>query len=294
MIHPDGLRARATVLHTLRSWFAEHGYLEVPTPTLVDSPAMEESLFAVPAGGGFLRTSPEFALKRAVASGLGRLYEIGPCYRDREHGDWHRREFLMCEWYRVGGDLTDLRDEVVQLVTACATALGRPVPGPWTTLTIAQAVHQVTGLDLRTCTAADLSPDDPDDWDGAFFRRWVTEVEPQLPQPCFLTDWPASQAALATVVDRGQGPVAQRFEAFVGGVELANAFQELRDPVEQRARFDASAAKRRADGEVPHPLDEAFVAAVGTLPRTAGIALGVDRLVAALMGWSSLGPGRVE
>lgn len=291
MLDPEGLRARASVLAAVRRWFADHGYLEVPTPVLVPSAGMEEHLHPVRAEGGLLRTSPEFALKRVLAAGLPRIYEIGPCFRDREHGDWHGREFLMLEWYRVGAGPAEVMDEVEQVVAAAAAALGT-TPPPWRRRTVRALFLEATGLDLATASAADLSPRDPA-WDDAFFRRWVEEVEPTFTEGLFVTEWPASQAALAQVRDGGGWPFAERFEAFLHGVELANGFLELLDPVEQRRRFAAANASRIAAGEAPHPVDEGFVAAVGRMPRTTGIALGLDRLVAALSGWAGIHRGRV-
>jgi lysyl-tRNA synthetase class 2 len=293
---PDasGLRARARILRAVRAWFDARGYLEVPTPALVPSPAMEPTLFGLPAGRGYLRTSPEFALKRALASGLPRIYEIGPCFRGREHGPWHGEEFTMLEWYRAGASLHDLMDEVESLFAAAAASVDRPAPGPWRRQTIAEAFQAATGVDLTTTTAADLSPPDAQDWDLAFFRRWVTDVEPTLTGARFLTDWPASQAALARIWRHRPWPVACRFEVFVGGIELGNAFLELTDAEEQRRRFLHSAEQRAAEGEPAHPLDPEFVDAVGRMPPAAGIAVGFDRLVAVLMGWPSLAPGRVE
>ena len=275
----------------LRQWFAAHGYLEVHTPCRVPSPAMEEHLFALKADGRFLRTSPEFALKKVVAAGLPRIYEIGPCWRDRESGPWHGSEFTMLEWYRAGASLHDLMDEVESLVTHCAKALGRPDPGPWERTTVREVVQRATGVDIAHAPASDLSDCD-DAWDDAFFRRWVTDVEPTLAHPLFVEDWPASQAALAQIRDDGPYPVASRFEVYMGGVELANAFDELIDSSEQRRRASASIAARLSAGEEPHPPDPELFDAVGRMPRTAGIALGVDRLVAALMGWDGIAAGK--
>lgn len=292
MIDAAGLRARASALRALRGWFDRHGYLEVPTPALVPSPAMEEHLFAVRAADGWLRTSPEFALKRVVASGLPRIYEIGPCWRERESGPWHGREFLMLEWYRVGASTADLMDEVEQLVTSVAEALGVPGPAAWERVTVREAFQRATSIDLATAGVQDMSDRD-DGWDDAFFRRWVEDVEPSLEPAVFVHQWPASQAALSRTRDDGLWPWADRFEVFLDGVELANAFLELTNGPEQRRRFASANAERISAGEAPHPVDEALVTAVGTMPTTAGIALGVDRLVAALLGWDGIAPGRV-
>jgi len=293
-IDPEGLRQRAALLASVRAWFAEHGYLEVPTPSVVPSPALEAELYAFPAAGGALRTSPELALKRVLAAGLPRIVEIGPCFRAREHGPWHRAEFTMCEWYRAGASLVDLQHEVRELVEVARQAIGAPPIGPWRRATVRELVLEATGLDLLTATAAELSGRHDEDWDTAFFRRWVEDVEPTLTGPTFVEAWPASQAALATVRRDGPLPIAERFEVFVGGVELANAFQELGDADELRTRWTASNATRVARGEPPHPLDEAFLDAVSRLPRSAGIALGLDRLLAALLGWQGIGAGRVD
>ncbi len=295
MLDPEGLRARAVVLRALRRTLEARGYLEVPTPVRAASPALEPTLFAFPVrGGGYLRTSPELALKRVLAAGLPRIYEIGPCLRAREDGAWHATEFTMLEWYRVGATLPDLMEEVEALVAAAADALGVSRPARWERTTVRALFAQTTGLDLATASAADLDPRDADDWDNAFFRRFVEDVEPGLRGACFVEAWPATQAALATIRTDGGWPVSERFEAYLNGIELANAFQELGDAAILRARWDAANAARARDGEPPHPIDEDALAAIARLPRCAGIALGVDRLVAALSGWDGIAPGRVD
>lgn len=274
VLDPAGLRARSRVLAAVRRWFDEHGYLEVPTPVRVPTAAMEEHLFPIASEDRWLRTSPELALKRVLAAGLPRVYEIGPCFRGREQGRWHHTEFLMLEWYRVGAQIPDLMDEVEALVAVAAASVGAQ-SGPWERLTVAQAFAHA-GLDLQAVEPEDGS------WDTAFFRAWVDQVEPALPRRCFVRDWPASQAALAEVRDDRSPPVAQRFEAYLDGVELANAFLELRDEAEQRRRFAVANAARRAAGEPENAVDEAFCKAVGVLPPVTGIALGIERLVAVL------------
>ncbi|MCA9573030.1 MAG: hypothetical protein KC656_34575, partial [Myxococcales bacterium] len=224
---PDGLRARARVLHALRGWFADHGYLEVPTPTVVPTGALEEHLHPLRVEGAFLRTSPELALKRVVAAGLPRVYELGPCLRDDEQGPWHDREFLMLEWYRVGAGLPDLMEEVGELVDVAFTAVGRSSPTPFVRRTVRELFAE-DGVDLATATPDELRPGETD-WDTAFFARWVDRIEPRFRGALFVEDWPATQSALAQVRTDGPWPVTQRFEAYVDGVELANAFLELTD-----------------------------------------------------------------
>ena len=290
-MNAPGLRQRAYILSAVRHWFDDNGFLEVPTPTRVPSPAMEEHLHAIAADGAFLRTSPEFALKRAIASGLPRIYEIGPCFRARESGPWHGAEFLMLEWYRVGAPLEQLMADVEALVAAACVAVGREAP-IWTRWTVSRAFHTLAGIDLHNADVATLRGQSDDTWDEAFSRRFLEEVEPRLPSAVILYDWPVSQAALATIRTDGV-PHAERFEAYLNGVELANAFHELVDKREQRERFDAANAERLRMGESPHPVDHALIDAVGRMPPTSGIAVGVDRLVAAVCGWSGIGPGRV-
>ena len=278
---------KARVLHLIRSWFHERGYLEVHTPALVPSPAMEANLYAFSLNGLFLRTSPEFALKKVAACQLGRIYEIGPCFRAEEAGKWHRAEFTMLEWYRAGADMWSLMDEVELLIEALCLGLDITSPKHWTRISVHELFLKYTGIDLTTATTRVLSSQE-DTWENAFFRRWVEDIEPHLAEPTFVHSWPASQAALAQVRTDGEWPTAQRFEVFFKGIELGNAFLELIDADDQRARFSEEQSKQQDKGVPMHPIDQELCDAVGTMPPTSGIAIGFDRLVALLAGSDGL------
>ncbi len=284
------LDLRARVRRAIRGFFEARGFLEVETPVRLPAPALELHIDAIPAGAAWLRTSPELHMKRLLAAGCDRLVQLGPCFRDGERGDRHHPEFTLLEWYRARADYRDLLgDAKVLLADAARAALGRtefeyrgtrielmPV---WEVLTVREAFRAFAGWD----PVASFDP-------ARFDEDLVLKVEPNLPtdRPVVLMDYPVAAAALAR--RKPDDPrVAERWELYVGGLELANAFSELTDPVEQRARFEACAAERRALGRPVYPLDEPFLAALEAgLPPSAGIALGVDRLVMLLAGAASL------
>lgn len=268
------LRRRAAVIRAIRSFLTEEGLVEVEPPVLVDGPALEETLEALPAADGWLHTSPEFALKRVIAAGLPRVFALTPCFRGEERGPHHGAEFTMLELYRANTGYRDLVPLVTGLVAVAAAAVGR-APPVFTCATVAELFARVG------------SPV-PEDDDGFFFT-WVDRVEPTLTEPTFVLDYPARHAALAEV----RGDVAERVEVYLGGLELGNGFSELRDGDELRARFERSATARRAAGRRPHPVDEGVIAATARLPRCAGIAIGVDRLVMALTGAADIADVRV-
>lgn len=259
-MQPQLLRARARILRALRAWFDDHGYLEVHTPVLVPAGALEPHLEPVELGSQQLHTSPELAMKRVLAAGLHRIYQVVPCFREEEQGVHHTREFTMLEWYRAGAGTEELMDEVEALLAVAARAVGAPVPA--FTRVPTRALLEDRG--------------DPEAW----FFEWVDRVEPTLTAPTIVTEYPPWQAALAQL----RGGWADRFEVYLGGLELANAFAEELSGEELRARLSANNALRVEAGRPPHPVDEAFLGAVDRMPRCAGIALGVDRLVMALTG----------
>jgi elongation factor P--(R)-beta-lysine ligase len=297
------LVARSAAMAALRRFFAERDFLEVETPLLVPSPGLELHLDAVTAGGGYLITSPEYQMKRLLAAGFERIYQVCRCFRAGEHGPHHAAEFTMVEWYRGFAELDAIARDTEELVAAVVTAVagspvarvaGRsiPVAPPWPRLTVRDAMRRWAGVEVAgdepapalvgAVRAAGIAVADGTAWDDAFFAAFLARVEPALAaldHPVILEDWPAPLAALARRKP-GDPRTALRFEAYVGGIELANAFGELTDPVEQRARFEHDQATRRTRGKPVYPIDERLLAALAEgLPPSAGIALGVDRLV---------------
>jgi lysyl-tRNA synthetase class 2 len=299
----DALRARATMLAAIREFFAARSVLEVETPALspaaVTDPAIESVAATVRSLGPaphYLQTSPEFAMKRLLAAGSGDIYQICRVYRDDELGRWHQPEFTMLEWYRVGWDDRMLMEEVAALVGAALAAGGRPAPPRTIFVRYADAVSaaigasaEASGADIARRLRA-LGVDVPQELshDATLDLLCATLVTPAFDPAAltFLYDYPASQAALARLKP-GTPPVAARFEAFAGGVELANGFHELLDAAEQRRRFNGEMAIRRLRGQPIAPCDEDFLAALDAgLPDCAGVALGIDRLVALALGAS--------
>jgi lysyl-tRNA synthetase class 2 len=294
----DHLQARARALAKLREVFAARGFLEVETPLLVPSPALEIHLEAVPAGSGYLITSPEYQMKRLLAAGFERIYQVCKCFRANEHGVQHSSEFTLVEWYRAFAGIDAIIEDTEQLVHAVCGDHARigsrriDVKPPWHRMTVRDAMLQYAGVrvdgeepagDLvAEIRRAGIDVADGTAWDDAFFAAFLARVEPAiaaLDRALVLEDWPAPLAALARRKD-GEPKTALRFEAYVGGIELANAFDELTDPVEQRARFEDDQRIRAERGKPVYPLDEKLLAALAEgLPPSAGIALGFDRLV---------------
>ncbi|HWN70336.1 MAG TPA: EF-P lysine aminoacylase EpmA [Haliangium sp.] len=295
------LEARARILAALRGFFAAHGFLEVDTPLMVPSPGLEVHLRAVPAGAGqWLITSPEYQMKRLLAAGLERVYTVCKCFRAEEEGHQHSSEFTMLEWYRAWAGWEDILSDTESLVASAAEAVhGAPVievagrrmdlTPPWPRLTVAEAMERFAGVcitgnedaaDLAgRVRAAGVDTDTATAWDDIFYTAFVDRVEPalaRLERPVALIDWPAPLAALAR--RKPEAPhLVERFEVYVAGVELANAFGELTDASEQRARFAGDLADRAARGLPQYPVDEKLLAALAEgLPPCAGIALGVD------------------
>lgn len=306
----DALQLRARMLASVRGFFAARGVLEVETPCLASATVTDPHLHSLSTRLGertfHLQTSPEYAMKRLLAAGSGPVYQLSRAFRDGEVGRRHNPEFTLLEWYRPGFDHHRLMDEVEELLAEVAE-VSTEIQAPAERLTHAEAFRTHAGVEpfadpverlaeAARETAGGSLPDLGDDRDAWLDLLLGTVVEPRLgwagdrKRPTFVHDFPASQAALARVRSSGGGPaVAERFELFVGGMELANGFHELTDPAEQRRRFERDLARRRERGLPEPPVDERLLAALDHgLPSCAGVALGFDRLVMLAAGAESI------
>jgi elongation factor P--(R)-beta-lysine ligase len=326
-VHADRrpvLLARGRITAALRAWFAANDFVEVETGALAVSPGNETHLHAfatalIATDGGasplHLRTSPEFACKKLLAAGERRIVEFARAFRNRERGALHAPEFTLVEWYRAGEPYTVLMADCAAVLRAAAQAAGTwhfsfrgrsadasAVPE---LVSVAEAFGGYAGIDLLATLSADGEGDrdglasaaaavgiriaDDDDWGDIFSRVLVEKIEPKLGigRATILYEYPARQAALARPLVKNPR-VAERFELYVCGVELANGFAELNDAAEQRRRLEREMAeKERRYGE-RYPLDEDFLAALSQMPDASGIALGLDRLVMLATGASRI------
>ena len=267
------LSERARVLREIRAFFDARGFTEVETPVRIPAPAPEPHIDCPPSGDWFLRASPELQMKKLLAAGMERIYQIGPCFRAGEKGRRHSPEFTMLEWYRANADYSDIAHDAEELL---AEVLKRDRVNVQR-ITVREAYRRWAGWDPVEA------------WDqDRFDFDMATKIELNLPkEPLFLTDYPAPAASLARL--KSDDPrVAERWELYVDGIELANAFTELIDSVEQRRRFELAREERRALGEADYPLDEEFLDALARMPPSGGVALGVDRLVMLACGASSI------
>lgn len=289
MITPPMLAKRAAIVRAVRGFFEERGYLEVDTPLRL--PVLAPELWIIPESSGslFLQTSPELCMKRLLAAGHERIFQICHCFRQAERGRLHLPEFQMLEWYQAGASYLELMDECEELLWEVAEVCGLPamlsrsgvkisLEPPWEKLTVAEAFDRYAGMSPETALAA-----------GVFEEILVEKIEPHLglAQPAFLYDYPAELASLARLKP-GAPQVAERFELYVNGIELANGFSELTDPAEQRQRFAREREMIVQAGRDPGPMPEAFLRELAKLPKAAGIALGLDRLVMLLAGAATL------
>ncbi|MBJ6984550.1 EF-P lysine aminoacylase EpmA [Luteimonas sp. MC1750] len=297
----DALRLRARLNRLVRDFFEARGVLEVETPVMSRAGNTDPNIasFTVEFGGRtdgaprtrWLRTSAEYPMKRLLAEGIGDCYELGRVFRDGEAGGRHNPEFTMLEWYRVGWTLEPLIDETAKLVRAALALVGREAS--LRKASFREVYREALDLDPMTASLAELQAAfrgevDPegltrDDWLDLLMTH---HIQPAFPagQLLAMHDYPASQCALARVVRRGDVDVAERFELYLGPLELANGYHELTDADEQRARFARDHAVRGARGDVRPPVDAALLAALAAgLPASAGVALGIDRLLMTML-----------
>lgn len=272
-------------MKAIRRFFDARGYLEVETPILVSKPGMEPFLNPFrtevrdPKGeayDGHLITSPEYAMKQLLVAGFPKVFQLTKCFRNGEDfGGLHNPEFTMLEWYRAETDYLGIMDELEELVTVIAESIGRNVGAPFERLSVSEAFRKYADED-----ALALAKDESE-----FHHVFLNLIEPHLGKevPTILYGYPASMAALSKV--KTDDPrFAERFELYIDGIEIANAFTELTDAAEQRRRFEEERALRRELGKHDHGLDEDFLSALEEgMPEAGGIALGVDRLVMALL-----------
>ena len=304
MADVDILKRRAQIVSAIRSFFDGQGFVEVETPVRIAAPAPEPHIDcpAVPSldGGAatFLRASPELQMKKLLAAGMERIYQIGPCFREGERGSRHSPEFTMMEWYRRDADYLAILSDLERLFCSLVSlfygdrpykdaSVDRPLRSFPPTVN-----HQLPALPFKRLTVREAyrrwAGWDPwADWDqDRFDFDMATKVEPALKEEraVFLMDYPPQAASLAKL----RGDVAERWEFYVDGLELANCFTELCDADEQRRRFAVAREERRQLGETEYPLDEEFLSVLDGVGSAAGVALGVDRLVMALLGVPSI------
>jgi len=273
------LELRAEVIQAVRIFFAGQSYLEIETPVRIPAPAPEAHIDAIESEDRFLHTSPELCMKRLLASGYPRIFQICRCFRQKERGSRHIPEFTMLEWYRANSDYFDMMEETEALIKHVALKSGSGnsikyqggkinLDRPWARMTVAEAFDKYASISVKKALSDDL------------FDETMAEIEPALGQstPLFLYDYPASRGALAKLKSQ-YSLLAERFELYIGGLELCNGFTELTDPVEQRVRFEKELASRKKAGKRAYPMPEKFLESLLHMPDASGNALGLDRLV---------------
>ena len=309
-MNPEILRARSRIIRLIRQWFDEREFTEMHTPRLVGIPGQEPYLEpfwteVIEASGArhpaALITSPEYMMKRILSTDLDRIYDLGPCFRNHEPWDGtHDPEFLLLEWYCREAGLEDLMRDTEEMMKWVERGNLAWSDQPFLRLTVSEAWKAYTKTDLeplldnRDALALMVKErgqtvTEQDTWDDLFFKIFLTEIEPHLgkDQPTFLYRYPASMAALARK-SADDPRFADRVELYAGGLELANGFAELSDPIEQRARFEEEKALRASLGKPTWGVDEQFLAVLPGMGNAAGIAFGVDRFVMLLTGATSI------
>lgn len=274
----DNLLLRARIIQAVRSYFDSAGFLEVETPLRIPANAPEEHIEPCRSGELYLHTSPEVCMKRLLCRGYEKVFQVCHCWRSGERGSRHIPEFTMLEWYRSGSDYEELMRDCELLLVHIYNILNKTIGYDNNSLVLGECFERVSVRDafreFSTVSMEDAVRD------GSFDEIMVACIEPALARakPVFLVDYPSEMAALARI-KAGDPSVAERFEMYAGGFELANGFSELNDPAEQRRRFVEANRKREKNGYAVLPLPEPFLDELAEMPPSAGIALGIDRLV---------------
>ena len=276
----QALGLRATLISSIRHFFSQNDFLEIETPLRIPAPAPEEHIEAIPSGDWFLQTSPELCMKRLLAAGFPRIFQISKCFRTAERGNKHLPEFTMLEWYVAHFDYSQLMDQCEAMLINAFKDMGYTqdiiwqnkkinLAHPWERISVAEAFSKYAQISCQEALHQEK-----------FDEILVEYIEPSLgiENPTFLYDYPAKLAALSKI-KKSDPTVSERFELYIGGLELANGFSELTDPSEQRHRFDEANKVRAAKKWARYPMPENFLTALQSMPESAGIAIGIDRLV---------------
>ncbi len=276
----QSLQLRAKLLQSIRNFFIQNNFLEIETPIRIPSPAPEEHIEAILSDNWFLQTSPELCMKRLLSAGFPRIFQISKCFRSAERGDKHLPEFTMLEWYVAGFDYHQLMDQCETMLITAFKDMGYDknivwqnknifLAPPWERISVADAFSRYAPIGLQEALNQ-----------NKFDEIMVEYIEPGLSvdRPTFIYDYPARLAALAKIKESNP-TVAERFELYIDRLELANGFSELTNANEQRQRFEEALKARAAKSWAHYKMPEKFLKAMQTMPPSAGIALGIDRLV---------------
>ncbi len=283
MLDIHNLRKRASLIQNLRHFFLEQDFLEVDTPIRIPAPAPEIYIEPELSGDFFLQTSPELCMKRLLANGSEKIFQICKCFRKGERGNFHLPEFTMLEWYRINSDYNDLIKDCENLLSFLVESLSinntaiQHLKKTSEKFTVDEAFEKYSPIGLEECLIK-----------GSFEENLCLHIEPQLglTSPTILYDYPAELGALAKL-RKDNSAIAERFELYINGIEIANGFSELTDASDQRARFEKDSYIINSQGR-KSPIPEKFLADLERMPEAAGIALGVDRLAMILWGASSI------
>lgn len=276
----ETLYQRSKIIQSIRKFFIERGYLEVETPYLVPSVSPEAHIDPVACGSWFLHTSPELCMKRLLSAGYEKIFQICHCWRQGERGSRHIPEFTMLEWYKTGVDYKELMKETEELIIDVYDSISPyrkiyyqnkeiDISLPWERISVEEAFNRFGKIRLKEALEKDI-----------FDEVMVEKIEPELgvKKPTFIYDYPVERASFSKAKNEDPS-FAERFELYIGGVEIANGFSELTDPQEQRRRFEIENNIRKKRSKFTIPIPERFLEEISQMPQSSGIALGIDRLV---------------